>query len=577
MILFKNVWLGTFCLFLMPALIGCVDTNYDPTQKIDMTMGFDVEGLQMKVGSTEKIYLADVLETDKNNMLKTDATRNSLYYIEEGYSTPFSFDTPTVKASLNGINLTPPSSLMTVPATITLPGKTTLVNNQQAYAETPFTFKLNDIAPEVVSIKRIKPTTATQRFRISASVLYGNNPDIFNISTTGLKITFPSYIKCKQADANGSVAITNLPLEITLTELEMPGDLGQKIGIQNGVRKFEMSGTLKMEGRFTLSTTRDFTFKQGEQINVAVRIEPIANNIEVAEVTGVFNPSIKPNISPIQIKEQLPGFLQDDATVMDITNPTLYINADMRNIPASLQFSGSLTVKKSGKNVSSVRLPDTGKGMFSKASMAESYFSALSQPYIPSSPTTPSNVYIVPTLPQLIKTIPDELHIDLGNNQIQVVQTEPATFIPNKKYSGTFNYGVYIPLQFGGDMNILYTDSVTNIQKDLKDYAATGVAITTLIENTIPLDLNLEIIPYDKAGKTISAQIDRATVKASSETPVTVNIILDDLNDLKRLDKLVFRISANAIEAGSSLSSRQYIMLKDCRLHLKGKVIRDFN
>lgn len=573
----RNVWIGALCLLSAPTLTGCVDANYDPTQKIDMTMAFDVEGVQMKIGSTEKIYLSDILETDENSMLKTDDTQNNLYYLEEKHSASFSFNTPAVKASLNGINLTPTIAMLTVPTTVTLPSGTTLFTNQSASAETNFTFKLNDIASEVVSIKRIKPTTSTQRFRITASVIYANNPNIFKISTNGLKLTFPSYIKCEQADANGTVAITSLPLDVTVSELEMPGDLGQAVNTQNGTRKFEVSGALKMEGSFTLSTTQSYKFTQGEKINISIRVEPIANSIEVAEATGVFNPSIKPSINPLQIREHLPDFLQDNDVVMDILNPTLYINADMQNIPASLQFSGSLTAMKSGNSVSVVRLPATGKATFNKKSMAESYFSTLAQPYIPGVTTTQTNTYIVPTLPQLIRTIPDELYIDLGNNQIQVAQTETATFVPNQYYSATIDYGVYIPLQFGGEMNILYTDSVTNMQKDLKDYAATSVTITTQIENTIPLDLDLDIIPYDKTGKTISAQIDRATVKASSETPVTVNMILNNPDDLKQLDKLVFRISAKAIEAGSSLSSKQYIVLKDCRLHLKGRVIHDFN
>jgi hypothetical protein len=430
------------------------DSDYDPSQKIDMTMGFEVEGLQMKIGSTEKVYLADVLETDRNSMLKTDTTRNNLYYLEEKNSASFKFNIPAVEASLNGANLIPTTAL-TIPANVTWPAGTILLNNQFANAENTFTLQLNNIASEVVSVKRIKPTISTQRFHISASVLYANNPSIFRVTTNNLKVTFPSYIKCQQADANGTVTINSLPMVVTLTELEMPGNLGQAVSIQNGIRKLDISGALKMEGSFTLATTQSYTFRQGEKVNVSVRIEPVANNIEVAEATGVFNPSINPNVSPIQIKEGLPDFLQDDDVVMDIVNPTLYINADMKDIPANLNLSGSLTAMKSGESVSTVRLPATGKATFSKASMAESYFSALSQPYIPNGTTTSTNVYAVPTLPQLIKAIPDELHIDLGNNQIQVSQTETATLIPNKKYSATFDYGVYIPLQFGGDLSIL--------------------------------------------------------------------------------------------------------------------------
>ena len=52
-------------------LTACVDDSYDASKDIDMTMGLGSQGLQLKLGNTENIMLADLLEEDEN--LKTDA------------------------------------------------------------------------------------------------------------------------------------------------------------------------------------------------------------------------------------------------------------------------------------------------------------------------------------------------------------------------------------------------------------------------------------------------------------------------------------------------------------------------
>lgn len=47
-------------------LTACVDDSYDASKDIDMTMGLGSQGLQLKLGNTENIMLADLLEEDEN-------------------------------------------------------------------------------------------------------------------------------------------------------------------------------------------------------------------------------------------------------------------------------------------------------------------------------------------------------------------------------------------------------------------------------------------------------------------------------------------------------------------------------
>ena len=58
-------------------ITSCVDDNYDFEEDIDMTMGLGSTGLSVKLGTTDKILLGDILEENDNT--KTD--KNSVYYI----------------------------------------------------------------------------------------------------------------------------------------------------------------------------------------------------------------------------------------------------------------------------------------------------------------------------------------------------------------------------------------------------------------------------------------------------------------------------------------------------------------
>ena len=48
------------------AFSACVDDSYDMSKDIDMTMGFGSKELQLNVGNSEKIWLSDILEVDKD-------------------------------------------------------------------------------------------------------------------------------------------------------------------------------------------------------------------------------------------------------------------------------------------------------------------------------------------------------------------------------------------------------------------------------------------------------------------------------------------------------------------------------
>ena len=63
------------------SMTSCLDKSFDLDEDIDMTMGFGSDGLSVKLGTTEKILLGDILEVDKS--VKLD-NANKYYLVEEG-------------------------------------------------------------------------------------------------------------------------------------------------------------------------------------------------------------------------------------------------------------------------------------------------------------------------------------------------------------------------------------------------------------------------------------------------------------------------------------------------------------
>lgn len=556
-------------------VVGCVDNNYSVSDDVDLTMALGSEKLTLPLGSTEKIYLRDVLTLDKSNTLKIDETKNNLYYLSKDLSTSFTFQMPTVQVELKSVKLKPTTALFTSPIAITIPHGTKILDNQALRIEEALSFELKNIAKEVVSIKKVVPATADRKLRVTLELI-GGNINNFNITTNNLKLILPSYIKCAEADDNGVINLNKLPLDITITSLDMPGEIGKSVEVVNGVRSFSVSDFVKVTGNVSLTTAQDIPLAHGATLNVGINIAPLKSIIGVASATGIFNPTITPNIQPIKIKEELPDFLKDGDMNFSILTPTLYLQTHFTDLATNSYLSGRITKYKNGKPELTVRFPETGTVTFDGSKVTTALFAPSTEPYTPQIMTNP-RVYTISQLSSLLQNSPDEVRVDIGANEIGLQQNQPVTIIPNKTYQAQLNYGIFLPLQFDANTHIHYTDSLVGLNSELKDYAAEGIMLHALIENQLPVNITLDIQPYDTADKPIPTESNQTIIKAASEKETTLSIALKNRNDLKRLAKLVFRIVGNTSNAGGPLRSTQYIALKDIRLQLKGKVVVDFN
>ena len=330
-------------------LASCVDDSYDMSKDIDMTMGIGSEGLKIKLGSTEKIMLADILETDGN--LQTDSKNK--YYLVEGGETSVNFTVSTVNAMLDNATLCPSYEVLKYDDIVPeeLKGQPFEVEAGRVFdldapisAETEFDFDIDNIHEDVKWLKVIRPTAETSQLKFFLEIEQSAMDGIAFDNVEGLTIVFPEFIhltnpKNGRLENNGKTFVldnisnsgeTAIELgEATLDNITFKGETGKT---DNG--KLAIEDKISMNGKISFKTMNAITMTQGSAVNIKLTVS-IGNRIDqqsqicIANVTGRFDPTIEPEVEKIDISSSFPDFLQDDEVTVNVSNPTMKFCADM--------------------------------------------------------------------------------------------------------------------------------------------------------------------------------------------------------------------------------------------------------
>lgn len=366
-------------------------------------------------------------------------------------------------------------------------------------------------------------------------------------------------------------------------------DLKEEGTPKNGVITLPKEMTrVAMSGTAYFSSKSQFTMQQGDYADIELDINfPNDGKIVVDSIKGIFNPDINPNVNPIEIADNLPDFLKDDATKIKVSNPTLKFNVDMRTLPSNVNVGATLTSVKTGKAgwSQSVTLPQvTMKG----GSINTAYYHKKGdKPYDPESEVGAGAILNrVEDLGNLIERLPDQIKVDMKNGKVKLAQQE-VTMALGKTYRAKADYSVFVPLEMEEGFTIIYKDSTNSMEDDLKDYTAEGIQLKTMAENTIPLDLTLSVKALDQNGKPMpgvtftsaKAKAGQGEGKAPVKSEMTVVATLQNPKDLQEIDHFLFEVKAESAQGSASqpLASQQYIRLTDIKLMLKGKVTVDLN
>lgn len=628
--LFKHLLVtGMLCAGTTLLFTGCIDDSYD-LDKVDLTMKLNTDGLGVKLGNTDLIALADILDEDET--VKTEA--NGLYYLVKDGTSNFNVKVDNMTTSFNDTKLdmnTPvlqyndvKEQLETVGVFVEkhkpLPIPANFEMHGSAEGDQEVDFKITDVS----DVKQVK-TIDLQRSKVALTLTEANQPATLNLGVTRLKnirLYLPKFLgvtdvapgwELKEGNVlvytlNGGTynynrnnpEICSVYLnKVALDQTEHKGKV-ENGGIELTPNELNVRMTAE-QVYFENRAGRELSMNEGDQASVRLDIQVPNNVLNINQVTGKFNPAINPDNERIDVSSDLPDFLQDKEVRIVATNPTIRFHANMSTLPVGIDMRGTLTaVKENGafENGATTKVVKLDKGVMEMGRDNYVYYcNQGNTPYDPEGAKAgAATVKNTANIGDLITELPDYLEVDLKNNQINV-KNEYYTVQLGRDYHVDADYSVFVPFEFDRGLKVVYNDSTESMHSDLKDLSATGtLEVMADAYNTIPLELLVGLKAVDVDGNVVPVEFNTAEahvapghgttytmnggVKQRSDsevmTPIKITAKLDDKDLLSRIDKLCFNIHADAT-GSNKLVSTQYLKLNNIKIKLHAGVIADFN
>lgn len=628
--LFKHLLVtGMLCAGTTLLFTGCIDDSYD-LDKVDLTMKLNTDGLGVKLGNTDLIALADILDEDET--VKTEA--NGLYYLVKDGTSNFNVKVDNMTTSFNDTKLdmnTPvlqyndvKEQLETVGVFVEkhkpLPIPANFEMHGSAEGDQEVDFKITDVS----DVKQVK-TIDLQRSKVALTLTEANKPASLNLGVTRLKnvrLYLPKILgvtdvapgwELKEGNVlvytlNGGTynynrnnpEICSVYLnKVALDQTEHKGKV-ENGGIELTPEDLKVRMTAE-QVYFENRAGRELSMNEGDQASVRLDIKVPNSVLNISQVTGIFNPAINPDNERIDVSSDLPDFLQDKEVRIVATNPTIRFHANMSTLPVGIDMRGTLTaVKENGafENGATTKVVKLDKGVMEMGRDNYVYYcNQGNTPYDPEGAKAgAATVKNTANIGDLITELPDYLEVDLKNNQINV-KNEYYTVQLGRDYHVDADYSVFVPFEFDRGLKVVYNDSTESMHSDLKDLSATGtLEVMADAYNTIPLELLVGLKAVDVDGNELPVEFNTAEAhvapgdgstytmngevkqRSGSEvmTPIKITAKLDDENLLSRIDKLCFNIHADAT-GSNKLVSTQYLKLNNIKIKLHAGVIADFN
>ena len=254
-------------------------------------------------------------------------------------------------------------------------------------------------------------------------------------------------------------------------------------------------------------------------------------------------------------------------------------------LPIDGKIRGRLVAKnKQGEELAAVAIPE-----FRLPAAGEATILLTKQP------TGNALDVVVPTLADLIKTVPHtiemtDIHAVSDENMVTTVNLGVDYKIENR-------YAFEAPLAFDKDAQIVYTDTITGLNDDLKHLSFKEINGTidgylkanADITNKIPVTLHVDGYGIDADGNEISSEeltiyCEQTVAPSDGEKPETTAIevlVKPTTNDaIRRLDQIVFRVSGSATDEiyGIRLNAYKHsLTVKNLTITKHGQIVGDFN
>lgn len=557
--------------------VSCVDNKYDLDKDIDMTVNVGGEHLTIPAGSSDTAYLSKIIEVEEGDILQPDAATR-VYHLTK--KDDINVEPTTVKeVTISSANTDLTKELVGVGSSASASITTDLEE------ENNLTAKASDIDEALIELGALEsetPAILTLKFSFDGDLAYEA------VTAKDLKIKLPDFLVFKEGEVeDGNTLTLNEILSETPKELEV---IGYQFGIKAGEgEKPDENRTITIDGKVTMKG-QVVTSGIGGSGSLTMTMHVTLGEMTANSVTGVIQPNIDAETTNIELND-LPDFLKDEETRLDITNPVILLRAD-NPLETPVEVDAVLTPMKDNAQINGKEVKvGSGNGKTPVVLASGENVIALSRTGECTIEGVTSNVK-VEDINNLLETIPDDIVVDLK----PVVRNEDYyTAKLGWSYEMPSSYEVDVPLSFEQGLNIVYNDSIQDLNKDLNDLDKVGLKnmkVILSVDNAIPLKLQLKaenVQIKDVYGNELSAvkktiEEDKQYVaeSADGEKPATSELVLsltsDDTAFLSKIDRICFKITAVPGSAtGVPLKDTQWLKVTSIKLSVPGGVNVDLN
>ena len=562
---------------------SCIDNSYDLNKDIDMTVNVGGEHLAIPVGYTEQITLDKIIELDEGDDLQLVNGEYHLLKSDKIDPSTTTVDPVTIDAANSEIKEIAITDETETPDE--MPIETTISQDGSIKAEA------NNVD---AAVKKIGSLTAQNPIPLTIKIEIEGQRAYESIKVPDLKIQLPKFLvfakKYDEIDSNNLLSL-NLDIKrgnsasIAYTYdiesyhfAEKTGDQGE-ITVTDNKAVIE-DNSIKVTGKSTVVVSAN---SQGQlYIKPSITIDAMP----VKSVRGIIQPTIDETTSNVNL-DNLPDFLQDDATELDIANPVFTFIAK-NPLDARIVLNGEMYGSKDGVKIdNSIVYIGDEKSVDKQAIVLE-----------PNSTTTiglsrlgtggkeGAKTIKVSDINNLIKKIPDAVDFKL---QPAVTHDEYSSVDLGTSYTMESSYDIDIPLSFGSNLKIVYEETIDNFDLDLEDIDIKKAILDINAINTIPLAMEIKdenVSALDANGNvikdidvtvtgTITESKDGKTEVASS---LTINLNETAEGAISKLDGLKLKVTAVPGQATDvQLLSSQWMQLKDMKLKIPNGIKVDLN
>lgn len=558
--------------------VSCVDNKYDLDKDIDMTINVGGEHLTIPAGSSDTAYLSKIIEVEEGDILQPDATTRVYHLTKKD-------DIDVKPTTVKEVTISSANTELTKKLIESSTGASGSVTTDLD-VENTLTAKASDIDEALIELGALgaeTPIDLLLTFEFTGGLTFNS------VTAKNLEIQLPDFLMFEKGEvAEGNkLILNNEELKNAQKVLHV---IGYKFWEKTGEgEKPDDNRSITIDGKVTMKGEVE-TLVTGGSGSLEMTMHVTLGEMTANSVTGVIQPEIKAETTNIELND-LPDFLKDEETRMDITNPVILLRAE-NQLETPVEVDAVLTPMKGNAQIDGKEVKvGSGYGKTPVVLASGKNVIALSRTGECTIEGVTSNVK-VEDINNLLETIPDDIEVDL---QPVVRNEDYYTAELGRAYEMPSSYEVDVPLSFEQNLNIVYNDSVQDLNKDLNDLdkvilKKANVLLT--VDNAIPLKLQLKpenVLIKDVYGneltavkKTIEEDKQYVTESTDGEKPVTSELVLnltsEDTAFLSKIDRICFKLTAVPGSAtGVPLKDTQWLKVTSIKLSVPGGVNVDLN